>query len=233
MLWERKIEVDEPSGLAESLVLAEHATLHEEVLRSYAFAQNIVNWTLASFGVVFTAGVLIFQEVGSEDTAMGPRLLELALLLYGFGLPGILWAGAWTWLGELARAERAGAYLRGLEADLARTPNSRVLGFEPLRWERFIHTQRHTKSVFRKQIAPYLGTAALFFGASMISLIAFGITWTFTFIADDGTLRNSWASLWIIFAIALEAAFIAGAFVINHRISGLGKASALIPATFP
>lgn len=153
--------------LARSLLVQEHASLRAEILASYAYAQSIVKWTLATFAAIAAAGlVAIANAIGTSVNAI---LVDVILIIFAFGLPGIIWLNAFTWVGELYRAERAGSYLRAVEAGLSKVKGlSESLGFQPIRWESFIWTNRHVrKSLWGKQTMTYIGTAGTFFGSAI------------------------------------------------------------------
>jgi len=160
--------------LARELLIEEHSVLRAEILASYGYAQSIVKWTLATFAALTAAGlVAINNATGVQDN---PILINVIPVVFGFGIPGIIWLNATTWLGELYRAERAGSYLRALETNLSKIPGLRErIGFEPSRWERFIWSNRDVKSLWGKQIVTYLGTAGTFFGPAVGSFVVLWI----------------------------------------------------------
>lgn len=103
---------------------------------------------------------------------------HVALLLFGGPVPGIVWLSAWTWLGELYKAERAGVYVYKLEQRIAEIPGlTERLGFQPAGWESFIREGRRNGRLWGKQTMTYLGTAGVFFGVVVGSTIVFWTLW--------------------------------------------------------
>lgn len=212
--------------LALSLLSAEYNTLRTEIHQAMGYAQGIVRWSIGIFGVVLGAGLLAAEKLNEA----GPYSFSAtaALLLFGIAIPGVLWAAAWTWLGELIRLERAGAYLRGLESEVARVPGiASLLGFPPLRWERFIHAERTKKTIFGKQTGAYLGTAGVFFGATLISLTLFVSWWVLKFGMHPREGAVVW---WLVAAAALELVGLAFAGALYTRLARLGKSVAFVVA---
>ncbi len=214
---------DEARKFAQDLIFEEYRTLRAEAHQSLAYAQAIVRWSIAIFGTVLAAALLAASRV---STTHGYSFFGTSVLvLFGFALPGVSWAAAWTWLGELIRMERAGSYLRGLEAQLAALPGVRDgVGTEPLRWERFIASPRRKGTLMGKQIAAYLGTAMLFFGASAISLGLFVAWWGTVFEwAWPWTAGGGSLVVWPVLAVVFELACIIVAFAMYRRLMRLGK----------
>lgn len=161
--------------LAKSLVVEEYSTLRSEIHAAYGYAQSIVRWTIATFAAVTAAGLIALYNATTRNDDL---LFAIALILFGVGIPGIVWMNSWTWLGELYRAERAGSYLRNLEARIEASPGlKRRLGFSPIRWETFIWSHRKKNTLWGKQTLTYLGTAGVFFGSAAGSAAIFAIIW--------------------------------------------------------
>jgi hypothetical protein len=139
--------------LARTLLVQEHSSLRAEILASYGFAQSIVRWTLATFAAIAAAGLIAINNA-TGDSKNPPPLINAILVIFGIGLPAIVWLYSYTWVGELMRAERAGSYLRALERDIATVEGlSERLEFQPLRWESFIWANREVKkSPWGKQV---------------------------------------------------------------------------------
>lgn len=212
--------------LAKDLVLAEYATLREEVFRSYDYAQSIVKFSLATYGAIFAAGLLA-AEAASGATSPRTFVGWAALTVFGLVLPGVMCVGTWTWLGELTRAERAGAYLRALERNLRANPTlTDALGFPPLSWETFIHKGRDEKAPTGKSVLPYLGTAGLFGGGTLMAVI-FAFMWR-TYVWPDPA-SGFWPAFWIWAPIALFAFHFASSAFSGMRLLALGDVVAKIP----
>lgn len=222
--------------LAANLLLEEYRTLRAEAHQALAYAQGIVRWTVAIYGAVLAAALVAAREAGD---AVGYTFMSTSLLiLFGFALPGVTWAAAWTWLGELIRMERAGGYLRGLELQIQQFGHA-SLGFAPLRWESFIHAEnkkplteagkdKPERSLFGKSKSAYLGTAAMFFGATLLPVVLFFFWWGHMFGWDWGGLL--W--LWLLGAGLFE--FVGGgvSFLLFWRLNSMGRALAEIPRWF-
>ncbi len=165
--------------LARALLVQEHSSMRAEILASYGYAQSIVRWTLATFAAIAGAGlVAINNATGATKNSL---LIDAILVIFGIGLPAIVWLYSYTWVGELLRAERAGSFLRALERDIARVGGlSERLGFQPLRWESFIWANRQVKkSPWGKQVITYLGTAGVFLGCSVGGVVMLWIVLTY------------------------------------------------------
>lgn len=220
------------NSLDEALLLAVYNTLRAEVHRSMDYAQGVVRWSIGAFGAVLAASLLATHQVSGVGAYSFTS--SAVLILFGLALPGVLWAAAWTWLGELIRTERAGAYLRGFERDVARVPGiSAKLGHTPLRWETFIYregepdptTGKRNKSPFRKSWTPYLGTAAAFFGGTLISLTLFVAWWLQMF---GKSPFHPATVTWLGAAGVFEIVGIVVSFLISSELKKLGKEIATV-----
>lgn len=204
--------------LAKSAVLQEHASLRAEILASYGYAQSIVRWTLATFAAISAAGLV---AVYNASNAQNMLLFNVVLIIFGGAMPGIVWLSAWTWLGELYRAERAGSYLRRLEQDLVDVPGlADILGFSPLRWENFIWNNRSSGTLWGKQTITYLGTAGVFFGSVLGSLLIFTIV--LQQLVAASLLPLWWGFSYAAGAVVISAAGVAVSFIIYRRLMNLG-----------
>jgi hypothetical protein len=121
--------------------------------------------------------------------------------------------------------ERAGAYLRGLELQVAALPGiGNDVGSDPIRWERFIASPRRKGTLMGKQVAAYLGTAMVFFGATAVSLSLFVAWWGYIFrwswpwTASGGSLV--W---WLELALVFELVCLTVAFLMYRRLRRLGN----------
>lgn len=162
---------EERLKLAASLVVAEYNALRGEVQQAMDSAQGAVRWSTATFGVLIVAGLV---ATNNAQTTANYWAGAMALVIFGLVLPGLICSGAWTWLGELHRMERAGAHLRGIETRIGAVPGlQELLGGQPIWQERFIIGARRRKSALGKQSLAYAGTAVLFGGAAGTSLAIF------------------------------------------------------------
>lgn len=209
--------------LAKSLLIQEHSSLRGEILASYGYAQSIVRWTLATFAAFVAAGLVAVYNASTRDSEL---LFAAALIIFGIGIPGIVWLNSWTWLGELYRAERAGSFLRRVETDLTDVEGLRErLGFAPLRWENFIWSNRTSKTLWGKQTLTYFGTAGVFFGSAAGSAIIFASLW-WQRVVDGPTAMWPVGATYLAFAVAINLFGLTGCLVIYKRLSKLGDAVA-------
>lgn len=159
------------------LLLAEYSSLREESSQARQAQQQVFAWSLATFGVFFAGGL----AVAGSGAARGPQGMtglsfRAFTLVFGLALPGAITASSAAWLGELVRMERVNGYLRGLELLVAEhfqvAENPRMPGI--LRWETYLVTRvGHGRGINAKQVVGYLGGAALYFGAFLVSLLLF------------------------------------------------------------
>lgn len=216
---------------ARSLLIQEHQALRAEILASYSYAQSIVKWTLATFAATIAAAlVAVFNATSGSFNFL---LINVVLIILGFGIPGIVWLSSWTWLGELYRAERAGSYLRALENNLRNVRGlNDQLGFQPMRWESFIWSNRESRGLWGKQTMTYLGTAGVFFGAAAGSVVILLVVTSELSRAGafppDGP--PSW--LWPLASFLFNAVLIGVCYWLFSRLSKLGKAVAPVPSHF-
>lgn len=207
--------------LSSSLVVAEYSALRSEVQQAMDTAQGAVRWSMGTFGVLVAAGLLAannaLQQAPSNHWAG-----IAALILFGAALPGLVCAGAWTWLGELHRMERAGAHLRGIETRVGRIDGMRdLLGGQPVWQERFIVRARTKKSSVGKQSVAYFSTAVLFGGAAGTSMILF-MAWhreMFHWSTGEAWGVTAWVSLMA--AIAIFLTFFGVSLWLGVRLLGL------------
>lgn len=209
--------------LARALLIQEHASLRAEILASYGYAQSIVKWTLATFAAIAAAGLVAINDA----TGANPNTLltYMVFVVFGIGLPAIVWLYSYTWVGELIRAERAGSYLRALEASIANVKglNDR-LGIQPLRWESFIWVNREVKkSPWGKQVITYLGTAGVFLGTT---LGCFVILWILVwFLVDSGKFEPA-AYIWVGASAAVNLVCLVLFILMCRKVFRLGHSAA-------
>jgi len=228
---------DEVSGgEGAALLLAEYATLREEVFRAQGYAQGNVRWTMTTYGALFSIGLLSISTSGGSlvdslpaglaaitdsEATFVPVLLYVLLALFGLVIPALVWIGAWMWLGELRRAERAASYLRGLEQQIAADlPRRERASIEPLRWERFMLLHRGSGSAWGMRESASLAVGAMFLAATVLSLALF--LYLMVQLAQNPTA----GALFLSAAAALE---IAGIWVTWHIHRGLNRLSSSAP----
>jgi hypothetical protein len=199
----RRTKSVEVEDAASGFAVAEYASIRTESIQSFATSQSIIQWSLATYGVLFGAGLLAANSGISKDLA--PTVAWMAAVIYGALLPGLICAAAWSWIGEIRRMERTGAYLRGVETHLrqeTKRSSSSVVG--PLNWETFLAGDPSTKGSGIKGWAPYLGTAMLF-GGSILASVIFFFFWMFV-IVEGGWNPGVW--LLIVTDAALLSTFV-------------------------
>lgn len=233
MVWwkrrtpQRDVALDD---LALAVLIQEHTAVRDEILASYGYAQSIVRWSLATFAAVLAAGLLLLGD--KSGAQVSPVAISIALLIFGFAVPGLVWLNSWSWLGELYRAERAGSYLRALEKDLASVSGLVArLGFQPARWESFISANRAAKGLWGKQTVTYLGTAGVFFGSATASEVVFYL------VVVESAHLSTWAQavpawLWLVSSLAVHVTGIVVAFSIFRRLMRLGSGQAPVQRTY-
>lgn len=164
----REVEVEDFSA---ALAVAEYESIRAESLQSFVTSQSIIQWSMATYGVLFGAGLLAASSDVSET--LQSTVEWMAVVIYGLLLPGLVCAAAWSWIGEIRRMERTGVYLRGFErrtrVETKLSASSSVVA--PLNWETFLAGTANAVSPPVKGWAPYIGTSLLFgggFGASVV-----------------------------------------------------------------
>jgi hypothetical protein len=164
--WEEK--------LASDLVKSEYDSLRQESVQARTAQQQILQWSLAAFSAIFAAGLVLAGQANINVREGFGGLVFI--VVFGFALPGLITGSCWSWLGELARMERVGYYLRGLEQHLSglRTGSS-LLPCGPLHWETYLSTGISRKTGFgkRKQLLGYVGSLGLYFGSLCVSIAIF------------------------------------------------------------
>lgn len=217
--------------LARALLVEEHASLRAEILASYGYAQSIVKWTLATFAAITAAGLIAINN--ATGGTPNPILINAVLVIFGVGLPAIVWLYSFTWVGELYRAERAGSFLRAFEASIAAVPGlTERLGFQPLRWESFIWANRNVKkSLWGKQVMTYLGTAAAFLGTALGGYVMLWIIID-SLLSRDLLVGREWAWIWLVGSALLNLGCLAMFLLMSRRLFAIGRAVAPLELTY-
>lgn len=213
----------EPSG--RTLLEAEYKSLRDESSQARQAQQSTIAWSLAAFATVFAGGLVFVSNAFTSGTAVNAITIAFYALVFGAALPGFIFAGCMTYLGELIRMERAGGYLRGLERHLAVTAKDagHSLG-APLRWETYLVQKAQEDGVSKqKQRIGYVGGAALYAGAEIISLAAFiAGSESYTFEEHD----VGWDQAAIAWAVVLLLVFFATTLWAGWGILSSGKKNA-------
>jgi hypothetical protein len=200
----------ETLSFARQLSLAEYSSLRGEITQSLEYAQSIVRFSIAGYAAVLAAGLIAAYNADGDPPYT--FLSTVVLVLFGFALPIGMTAASWSWLGELLRMRRVGSYLRGLEQYLVGA-QIELPGRPALGWE--MNVNQWASKI--GNVWPYLGTSAIYFGSSCLSLFIFVVWWGQVFDWDlGGTL---W--LWLVAAGLINAACISVSFVLARRIQRL------------
>lgn len=215
--------LNERLRLSSELVLAEYVSLREEALHAMDAAASAVRWSLATYGVIFASGLIAFHEA-SGLSASPSALSWIVLLVFGGVLPGLISVGAWTWLGEISRLQRAAAQIRSIEKRVAKVVGFRVLlGGDPIRQQRYITHARKSKSKtergFGKQSVQYVSTAGVFFGLILASIVVF-IDY-FLSVSDSNQVEHNW---WVWPVLCAEfSTFICVSLLLASKLMKLDK----------
>jgi hypothetical protein len=201
------------------LLQSEYVSLRAESVQSFASAQSIIQWSLATYGVLFGAALVVLSR--QSDPSYKTFHDIAVLVIFTVLLPGLMCAATWQWLGEITRMERVGMYLRGLERYLARQgQNGQSLSegdqLSPLNWETFLNSE----SGARKRNAPYVGTAAMFAGAFLSSLLLAGF-WQFHLFA--GSWWHFPFIFWPITGILFVAVFFFVSLMLGRSVTLMGN----------
>lgn len=104
-----------PPPYVSALLVQEYASLRSESLSAKQNQQTILQWTLATVGIVIAAGIAAAAGLKDLD-AVGRFGLNLATtVLVGALVPVVVSCAFGIWMGELFRMERAGQFLRDRE----------------------------------------------------------------------------------------------------------------------
>lgn len=188
----------EVARLAEQASLTQYEVLRSEVIQSEQSLQQITNWSLATAAAVF-AGTLVFVATGS--TVRVSVRDAVALFVFGFALPGFLFASSLTWLGDAQRIASIGQYVRANERDTARrlTMLAERLGaharLAPMRFENYRVVTTHP--LLRWKSLPYFGTLSVFVGGELGSFVINGMLLSAHTFAGPGVVwRRIALSVW-------------------------------------
>ncbi|MDR1442332.1 MAG: hypothetical protein LBJ02_08105 [Bifidobacteriaceae bacterium] len=168
---EQQEKIEPLDALAVSLLVEEYKSIRDESLRSLSYAGTTIRWAVGLYGVMFSAGIgLLTLSAGS------PLSADVALLLFGLVIPCVTWVSSWNWLGEVRRSQRAGAYVRRRERQIANIPGiDHAFGFAPLNWESYLAGGE--SGSWHKTLLPYLPLGAGFCGATLVSIAVFVMEW--------------------------------------------------------
>ena len=155
------------------LVSAEYQSLREESSQARQAQQSTLTWSVAALGTVLAGGLVFVSGIFAPGAKSSMLSVLFYALVFGLALPGYAFFAALTYMGELGRMTRVGAYLQGLERFVAT-----MISPAPLRWETGLNAKRGAKGRTSRLLSPVVGSLALYFGSLVISLIAFwsGVT---------------------------------------------------------
>lgn len=205
--------------------LAEYRTLREESLQAQAAQHQAIQWAIATT-IAAIAGVFLLEQVGDTGVTSGSgRRLQFVLL--GLALPGFMFLSCMSWLGEVRRMMRAGAYLRAIERSVEAQAQAQAEG-PPVAsppvpsWERYLAGApvRGLRAAGR-DYEGYLGSLGVFVGAELASVLAFLILWRDDFNPIEGHAFWRYSPVLAIawFLVLFAATFV----VVWTRILPLGR----------
>jgi hypothetical protein len=166
---------DEDVKSALDFLKAEYGTLRDETLQAMGAQQAILTWSLASFGAVLAAGLVLGAGIGPFATHKPQDLLFI--VIFGLGLPVLSFTACLAWFGELMRMERVGHYIRGFEVIVAETYQSTSVSDRfsylsaPLRWESYIAFEAKKGIAITKHQIGYFGHLGIYTGSVVLSLM--------------------------------------------------------------
>lgn len=200
-----------------SLVVAEYQSVRLESVQSFENAQSIIKWSLATYGVLFGAGLVAATRTTLPEFV--PLIGYASLVIYSILLPGLVCVASWQWLGEITRMERVGVYLRGMERAIRNAVDSGEIDTfcgiaSPLGWETFLSGSGKS----RKRILPYVGAAGMFAGA-FLSSFAFASFWLAA--VYEGQANGAWA-WWLVPIVVLFVLFFTASIVMGIKAMHLG-----------
>ncbi|MDM7831482.1 hypothetical protein [Cellulomonas edaphi] len=209
---------------ARELMVAEYRRMSDEIYHSYEAAQGIVRFALAAYGAIFTAGLLASRSNATPAAEFDHFTQFAVFVVFGLALPALMCVACWTWIGELNRAERAGAYVFELERRVAADPrlSTALAGSPPIGWESHLRVESRHRSLARKRTTPYLGTAALFAGGAVASYCCSMLWWAKVW---DWETRPPGAIWWIVGPSALLVLFFATSLRMGRQVMEYARAS--------
>jgi hypothetical protein len=203
--------------------LEEYRTLRQESLQAQAAQHLAIQWAIATT-IAAIAAVFLLEQIGDSgvNSSSGRRL---QYVLLGFALPGFMFLSCMSWLGEVRRMMRAGAYLRAIECSVevqAKAMLDTSSAWPPVpSWERYL-AGRDVPGLrpAGRDWEGYLGSLGVYVGAEFASLLAFLILWwdDFNPIEDHALWRLSPALAIAWFVVLFGATFL----VVYFKILPLG-----------
>ncbi|WEG08640.1 hypothetical protein PU630_15555 [Microbacterium horticulturae] len=158
------------------LLVQEYVSLRAESLSAKQNQQTILQWTLATVGIVIAASVTAATGLHDMDSAARLGLSVAVTLLTGVLTPALVSCAFGIWLGELNRMERAGHFLRLREevwsagyakkADPASPQSGGVL-----LWESLLADHPHSQQFAKNRIGG-MASVALFLMLATSAVVA-------------------------------------------------------------
>lgn len=102
------------------LLVQEYVSLRAESLAAKQNQQTILQWTLATVGIVVAASVAAVAALKDLNAASQLAINAATAIMAGLCIPVIVALAFGIWLGELNRMQRAGQFLRSREAAWSR-----------------------------------------------------------------------------------------------------------------
>lgn len=172
------------------LVVQEYASLRTESQTAKQNQQTILQWTLATAGVVIAAAIAAGAALKDLDD-VGKLSLSLAtVVLIGGLMPAVVACAFGIWIGELQRMERAGQYLAARERAWSRGRSTSALPQDPGSshfplWESLLADGTHDPHYQKNRLG---GAASIsLFGSVFIFSIGVGLV---LFLGPGGTLSQ-------------------------------------------
>lgn len=180
------------------LLREQYRYLKEDAVHARAHQQSFLQWGMATIGAL-VAATLVALGQNDVPTTRGPFGAVIMLVL-GLAVPGAVVCLTLAWAGELVRMERAGWYLRRIEADL-RGIRYRAFGSGELRtvmsWETELAAHGVDNRLGKNRLTS-LGTAGLLFG------VVLGATSLAALVAQAYRSWDSWARSTVCTTLGLE-----------------------------
>jgi hypothetical protein len=142
------------------LLMLEYQKLRDESIQSMQAQQSILQWSIGSFGAILGAALVLATK--DPPFALPPYVSFGAFAVI---LPIFATMCCLAWFGELIRMERIGAFLRGMEREVAQAiRDGSGLSNEvvPLRWETYIAFAKDRGLGVRKQGVGYFGSLGVY-----------------------------------------------------------------------
>lgn len=168
------------------LLVAEYAAAREVVLHARQVQHQVVSWSLAAVGLIVSGTAILLTRGQGTLSPEGAAYAVLALL--ATVLPGVAASSALVWAGEVARHQRAAAFLREFERQLEQSfPDAAMT----VRYDRFVAGENSARRV-SPTARGRLGVILLFTGMIVLSASAASVLLWSANAFDGWHLLKSW-----------------------------------------